>query len=281
MSIRPKRSNTAAAEESRVHPTCSIVCPGGRIHRPLLFLLCLLALLSAGCVRLIGSRPDGPWYESYQPINDKASAAFVFQALDEAVGMFGEPVIPVNQVILRRSRKSEAARFYSLAEDFSLTECLDEENGIFVIYIGVDPDHENYYALLGHECAHLLNPFITDWYMEGLATLFSEWVCEELGKDWGSWAQRFERSQRDPYAVSYRMMQQLHAAFPAAYYRIPRFAVVNGRNGPWRQVDIDAWIGTLATTEQAAAREIIGSSASVLRKHTNRQYGFAVPKDLK
>ena len=281
MSIRPKLINPAAAEVSRVHPSCSLVCPGGCIRRLLLFLLCLLPLLSGGCVRLIGSRPAGPWHESYKPIEDEDSEEFIIRALDEAVGMFGEPVVPVNKIILRRSRKSEAARFYSLAEDFSLTECIDEENGIFVIYIGVDPDHENYYALLGHECAHLLNPFITDWYMEGLATLFSEWVCEELEKDWGSWALRFERSQRDPYAVSYRMMQQLYDAFPDAYCRIPRFAVANGHASPWLQVDIDAWLGMLSATEQAAAREIIRPGVSVLRKHTNRQYGFAVPKDLK
>jgi len=274
MSIRPNPNNAAPAEGFRLHRSC------GRLHRlPLLF-LCLLAVLSAGCVRLIGSRPEGPWYEAYQPIEDAASEEFIYRALDEAVRVFGEPVIPVKKVILRRSRKSDAARFYALAEDFSLTECVDRQNGIFVIYIGVDPDHENYYALLGHESAHLLNPFITDWYMEGLATLFSGRVCEELGQEWGSWAVRFDQMQRDPYAVSYRMMQQLQAAFPQAYCRIPRFAVANGRGGPWLQVDIDAWISTLSAAERETAREIIRPCVSVLRKHTNRQYGFTVPAGL-
>jgi hypothetical protein len=272
--------NAASAERSGMRLTGCRIGQASRLHRLLLFLLCLLSLLPAGCVRLIGSKPEGPWYEAYQPIDDEASQHFISQALDEAVRMFGEPVFPVNQIILRRSRKSDEARFYCLAEDFSLTECIDPENGIFVIYIGVDPDHENYYALLGHECAHLLNPFITDWYMEGLATLFSGWICEELGKDWGTWTLRFERLQRDPYAVSFRMMEQLHSALPEAYYRIPGFAVTNGRGDTWLKVDIDAWMNTLSETERKTAREIIRPCVSVLRKNTNRQYGFAVPAGL-
>ncbi|MBT8046440.1 MAG: hypothetical protein KJN67_04670, partial [Pontiella sp.] len=61
-------------------------------------------------MRLPDSKPPGPWYEAYQPIDDEASREFVFLALERAVAEFGEPVIAVNTIMLRRSRKTAEAR---------------------------------------------------------------------------------------------------------------------------------------------------------------------------
>ena len=244
-------------------------------------LLVALSLVCSGCLSISGDRPTGPWYEAYEPINDPASETFLFQSLELAEKQFGEPVIPVNKVILRRSRKTPAARRYRIREDFSLTECIDTTNGVFVIYIGADPGQPNYFALLGHECCHLINAHITDWYMEGIATLFSEEACAAAGVEWGNWKRHFERSRREPYALSYRMMRDLKSAFPAQYPKLIHLAAPNGKGPPWLHIDIDAWIEVLPPERRAEALRIIEPHVSVLKKEVNAQYDFQVPESLK
>lgn len=241
-------------------------------------LLLLFAFVLSGCVGLQEGKPPGPWYEAYQPLNDPAAEAFFFDALEQAKDQFGEPVTPVNQVIFRRSKKSEAAKGYRIGEGFSLTECYDSTNGVFVVYIGVDKEHRNYYPLVGHEAAHLINAKITDWYMEGIATVFSKEVCEAAGKGWGDWERHFSKSRRQPYALSYRMMRDLKTAFPEAYPTMLRHVVQNGDE--WLKIDIDSWIATLPVDRRNEALEIIKPYAKQLSKRTNKQYGFAVPKML-
>ncbi len=240
-------------------------------------LLLFLSLLLSGCTGFMNGRPEGPWYKAYQPINDPDSETFRSAVFEEARAEFGGPAIPVNEVLLRRSRKTREARRYRLGEDFSLTECIDPTNGLFVIYIGVDPGDSNYYALLAHECAHLLNPYITDWYMEGIATVFSEQVCEEQGKEWGDWKRHFIKSRREPYALSYRMMLELQQAFPEDYPLMLQYTASKSADTPWLRIDIDRWIATLPSGRQQEARDIIDPYTSVLRKHTDKVYGFAVP----
>lgn len=225
-------------------------------------------------------RPPGPWYAAYEPIEDAESMDFVFQSLEKAKAQFGEPAVPVNEVLIRRSRKTDEARRYRIGEDFSLTQCIDSTNGIFVIYIGVDPDHQNYYPLLGHECAHLINARITDWYMEGIATVFSEQVCEEAGLEWGNWKRHFSRSRKDPYGLSYRLMHKLQTEFPDAYTQFIQYTMPNGK-GMWLHVDVDAWLNTLSVKQQDAALEIIEPHVRILQRQINEQYGFTVPTVLK
>ncbi|MCF7816999.1 MAG: hypothetical protein K9M54_03865 [Kiritimatiellales bacterium] len=244
-----------------------------------LFLAVLLAGL-AGCMHLSDTKPPGPWYEAYQPIDDPASDTFVAHALEKAVEQFGAPAVPVNKVMLRRSKKVAEARGYRIGEDFSLTECVDSTNGVFVIYLAVDPGHPNYFPLLGHECIHLLNPFIIDWYMEGIATLFSEQYCEETGREWGDWKRHFMRTRREPYALSYRMMLELQQALPDAYPALIRFTAENGKGPDKRRIDIDAWLATLSEVQRDAALDIISAYADVLRKQVSAQYYFTVPAAL-
>ena len=104
-------------------------------------------------MQLSDGKPPGPWHDAYQPINDPASEVFIAQAMQKTMEEFGLPVIPVNKVLLRRSTPVPEARRYRIGRDFSLTECVDSTNGIFVIYLAVDPGHQNYFPLLGHECA--------------------------------------------------------------------------------------------------------------------------------
>lgn len=247
----------------------------------LLSLLLPLILLSvSGCLSMSSSTPSGPWHEAYQPITDQETEAFVQQGLARAVAEFGEPVIPVNKILLRRSLKTAEARRYRIKENFSLTQCVDPTNGLFVIYIGVDQGHPNYHALLAHECAHLVNPKITDWYMEGIATTFSEAFCENQDVEWGDWKRHFMRSRREPYALSYRMMSQLKAICPDEYSALVRFAVPNGKGPEWMHIDIDAWLDSLPENRRIEALDIIEPHIGVLQKHTTRQYTFSVPEAL-
>lgn len=238
-------------------------------------------ILLSGCVRMIEGPPPGPAYAAYEAINDPDAEAFLSTSLEKAKEQFGEPVIPVNKVILRRSRKTEAARRYLMPEDISETTCIDTTNGVFVILIGVDPDQRNYYPLLGHECMHLLNPHITDWYMEGIATVFSEQMCAEQEKDWGDWKRHFSRTRRDPYALSYRMMKAMQEAFPDAYSQMITYAVPNGHAKPWLKIDIDAWLDSLPEDRREEALSIIEPNIGLLERRTNAQYAFDVPDVLK
>ncbi len=199
--------------------------------------------------------------------------------MEAACAEFGEPVFPVEKVMLRRSKKVPEAWRYRLGEDFSLTECVDATNGVLVIYLAVDPGHRDYFPLLGHECVHLLNPYIFDWYMEGIATVFSERICAETGREWGDWKRRFERSRRDPYALSYRMMLDLQREFPAEYSSISQFTAENGKGADRLRIDIDAWLETLPAARRASALDIISEYAKVLNRNASEQYYFTVPKE--
>jgi hypothetical protein len=248
--------------------------------RHLFGVLCLFLFLLAlsGCMQLSVGKPPGPWHEAYQPIEDAESEAFIAQALEQAIAQFGQPAIPVGQVILRRSKKLPEARRYRIAEDFSLTECVDSTNGVFAIYLAVDPDHPNYFPLLGHECAHLLNPRIIDWYMEGIATLFSEQVCAETGRPWGDWERHFNRSRRAPYALSYRMMRELQEQCPGQYPDIIHCVAENG-NGPDKlRIDIDRWLQTLPPDRRDEALRIIAPYTKILQRRTSDRYYFTIPQ---
>lgn len=250
--------------------------------RPLavFFYLLLTAVLLSGCMQLSDGKPPGPWHEAYQPISDPESDAFVVQALGKAIDEFGAPAIPVNKVLLRRSKKLPEARRYRLGEDFSLTECVDSTNGVFAIYLAVDPGHRNYFALLGHECAHLLNPHIFDWYMEGFATVFSEQICEEAGQEWGDWQRHFERTRREPYGLSYRMMRELQEEFPNEYPSIIRFTAENGGATGRRHIDINAWLETLPPDRCDIAIDIISGYVDALRRESSEQYYFSAPSKI-
>lgn len=228
---------------------------------------------------MTNGKPPGPWHAAYQPIDDVESQRFIKFALEQAEEQFGPPAIPVNSVILRRSRKVPEARGYRIAEDFSLTECVDTTNGVFAVYLAVDPDHPNYYPLLGHECAHLVEPRVLDWYMEGLATRFSEQVCEAAGHAWGDWERHFNRSRRDPYALSYRMMRELQKEFPEHYSSIIRYTADNGHGPDKRRIDIDAWLGSLPESRRAEARAIIEPYTKVLQRRSSEHYFFTIPQE--
>ena len=242
----------------------------------------LLLLLSGlvGCMHFSENPPPGPWHTAYQPINDPESDAFILQTLELASTEYGSPIVPVKKILLRRSKKTAEAKCYRIAENFSLTECVDASNGLFVIYLAVDPEHKDYFPLLAHECAHLLNPYIFDWYMEGFATLFSEHACAKTGRKWSNWAHRFAKSRRKPYALSYRMMRELQHEFPSEFPSIIHFTAPSCHNNTEHlYIDINAWLKTLSPTHRTTALAIIAPYTKVLLRESSTQYHFTIPKE--
>lgn len=251
-------------------------------YRTLVRLLCFFVLTIGfyGCTSMKKGPPPFPWIEAYQTLNHPESMTFITNALERAVLEFGEPVVPVKKVLLRRSRKTEVASSYLIKEDFTNTSCIDPTNGVFVIFMGNDPDHEDYYGLLGHECTHLINPQITDWYMEGIATVFSEEFCAAEGRSWGEWKRHFRKSRKDPYAVSYRMMKKLKATFPEEYSQLVNCSVQNPKNAQWLWTDINIWLDRLSAAQREEAVNIIQPHVKLLSHRVNEQYGFIVPSEL-
>lgn len=230
---------------------------------------------------MINGMPDGPAYMAYEELNAPEAEAFFFQCLETLQEEYGPPEIPVNKVIFRRSKKTEEASRYRIAEDFSRTQCIDVTNGVFVVYIGADPKHRDFYPLLTHECGHFINAHIMDWYMEGFATLFSEEVCAKYGKEWGSWERHFNRSRKHPYARSYRMMRDLKAASPGAFPSLIRCVEPNAQNPEWLQIDVDAWLDKLDDDQYYEALDIIEPHLKLLKKYDQVYYTVKVPAGLK
>lgn len=233
-----------------------------------------------GCKQLSNEELPCSWQEAYLPINDQETDQFVAHAFHEAIAQFGRPVIPVKKVLLRRSKKKDEVDQYRIAENFSLTTCIDPTNGVFVIYIAVDPSHPNYFPLLGHECLHLLNVHIFDWYMEGMATRFSEEICTKNGKPWGNWKHRFERSRREPYAVSYRMMRDLQKKCPTHYSKLIHAVRENGKGSAKLCIDIDRWLKTLSSAEHKRALQTLAPYVKILKNQDREGYNFITPAAL-
>lgn len=167
-------------------------------------LFCVGALIFSGCVTQQSKPANIPFHTLYQPINDTGAQQFLEQGIAVLRRDHAPLEFPVRQVLLRYAEKNEIGRAYKVREHFSLTEIVDEEQGVFAIYIAVPPSDPEFYPLLAHEIGHLKRPSVVDdWDMEGWCTVFSEKLCGELGKDWSVWTQRFRSHPHGKYARSY------------------------------------------------------------------------------
>lgn len=159
----------------------------------------------AGCQSPQPKPPDQPFHLFYQAIDDPEALAFLDAGIEVLRRDYAPFEYPVNQIFLRQSRKNEAGHRLRLAEGFSRTEIVDGPGGVFAIYISVAPGHAEFYPLLAHEIGHLRQPsLVDDWEMEGFCMVFSEKLCQELGRDWKIWRRRFTEDPEDPYARAYR-----------------------------------------------------------------------------
>ena len=99
----------------------------------------------------------------------------------------GAPKIQINEVLLRLTARSEQSTHYRVATDFSKTEIVDRERGVFCIYLAALPTHERFYYLLGHEIGHLLRPEIVGSAAEErFCNEFSRQLCARENRPWSA-----------------------------------------------------------------------------------------------
>ena len=143
-----------------------------------------------------------------------------------------------------------------------------------------EPSHPAYPLLLAHEAAHLFNPWITDWYMEGAATLFAIEFCTSRGVSTAVWEEAFTQHKNDPYAHAYRLMRELKNAFPDAYAQLLHTTQRIDKQEHWQRIDIDRWLDQRSESDRARALTIIHAYADQLQKQSDSAVVFTTPQSL-
>ena len=217
------------------------------------------------------------WKNYYQEIQHSPSDKFIQGALNEAIALYGKPSFEINKIHLVRSKKKPEFNHLLIQEDFSLTEVINSTNGIVVIYIGVNIDNENYYPLLAHEVFHLLNPYIKDWYMEGLASSFAEEYCLKCNLLSDGWIERFTNKKNDPYVTSFNMMNDIKSIFPNSHQNILQFTTKDIKNKNWIKIDINEWLNTYSYKDRTVLVDIIKIYEKRLKRKS--EVAFTLPKE--
>lgn len=157
-----------------------------------LFVGFLFSMLLSGCVTFTDKPKNVPWHDCYEPITSPEAELFMQRGIALLEKQHGEAEVPIRRVFLRHSVKSPAASGYAIRENFSLTESVDPDRGLFCIYLSVPPNHPRFYYLLGHEIGHLLHPsVIDDPDQERFCNAFSQQLCEQENKPWNAaWENR-------------------------------------------------------------------------------------------
>ncbi len=157
---------------------------------------------------------------------------------------------------------------------FSLTEIVDKEKGIYAIYIDAEENSNLFKLLLFHEVVHLLNPEIFDWYLEGFNNCFSEYMAKKLNISWDIWNDRFLNNystKKGPYAIAYKMMNEIKKTVPLKYNKIIQFVKYK------TMIDIEKWITTLSKKNAIKVKAIIYKYSRDLRKVKGRLNSFEIP----
>jgi hypothetical protein len=155
----------------------------------------------------------------------------------------------------------------AVAEKFQLCEA--ESAGRYVIYISTRPQDAEFYPALGHECCHLLNPRLFDWYIEGQCNVFSEKIARITGKSWQTWEKKF-RQGGEPYSIAYQMMKEIDAAAPNALKHL--LGAAEGR-----AIDPDRWLGALEAEDRQTAATAINRHARALAACKGQMNSFVLP----
>jgi hypothetical protein len=157
-----------------------------------------------------------------------------------------------------------------------LCELGDRERGVFILYVSVPEEDGAFYAQLSHETLHMLNPFLFDWYMEGLCNVFAEEMAEKFGFPWEKMARHLEsRRRQDPYAIAYYMMRELKEACGTHLNTLLHFTAWTDKARTRMHIDIQAWLHTLPPKRREAARKIISSAGKDLQRHQGRRNHFS------
>ena len=197
----------------------------------------------------LGSR-ENPIHQWYVELDGPGVRIFLDQALQAAVEMLGEPVIPVRQVHLHLSQTIRSAP-EDLKQGFQLTDLVDAERGEFCIYLRWRPGQTWFFGQLAHEVPHLLNASLYDCYVEGLSTVFSERCLKQCGResDWQVWERHFRSGQDAFHGQTYFMMSQIMPLVSGDALRaFLKYAVARAQDAPnvggelLQQIDFNRWL---------------------------------------
>ena len=210
----------------------------------------------------------------YEKFDHLEGEIFLKESIDYSIMKYGDHKIKLKKIYLYQSKKRTEFSHLLLKENFSLVEVRSNQFEYANIYIGVDINHPSYYPLIAHESFHLLNPYINDWYMEGMASVFAEEFCLLKGIDAEKWVDYFNNK---PYQQSFYMMKKLKNKLSEDYKSLIYYVKKNDENDIWSQIDINKWIKSLSKENQLLAYEIIQPYTKILKQYSTPDIKFMSP----
>ena len=165
------------------------------------------------------------------------------------------------------------------SEGFELCETIHASPGSFVVYVA-PARHDPLFAFkLSHEIAHLINPNLYDWHIEGLCDHFAGHMAQIQGADPEAFEKWFlQNGGRNPYAASYLMIRDVKKIAGADIWRLFQFAEPTPEDGrrssniyPNRmRVNIAAWLNSLAPEKRAPAEAAMRRWSGILKRSDSR-----------
>gem|GEM_PF-5837174 len=220
------------------------------------------------------------------------SGALASSEAEETARRAGPDRDPEAQAALERRGRQRLARLLPhsvlpapdrrvrLREGFELCETVDPARGVYALYVQSPPEVPAFWLELAHETAHLLNPRIRDWHMEGLCSVFAEHMARRTGRTWGPWGRRFAaRRTRDPYAVSYELMKAVDRSAGDRMRTLLQYTAP-GPRGRLR-LDMEAWCETLDPPQYLDVLRALRRWGPVLERCGGRSNAFVWPEDLR
>lgn len=196
---------------------------------------------------------------------------FATKTLIEAEKIFGKPAIPVKQLLIFQRPGTRCQ-----------TIVMDEDKGIFCVFISCKPDSQQFQGNLGHELMHLLNAKLFDPYVEGLCSLYGERAI--TGDDPKSNSDRtaFKKLVLETpfYSETYLMLKEIEDNVDADHFKKFLDYAVYDRGHHWMHIDIDKWLSSLSQEERDQSMRIIQKYSDGIERtmQKNGAYTFVRPK---
>ena len=230
-----------------------------------------LFFLLSGCLSFKNVAVSNDWPKYYQRINHSKSEKFINEAYLKIKAEYPYSNFQVSSFDLIRSQLKPKYKKTFFQEDFSLVEVKNSNLGEISLYIGVDASHKNYYLLLSHEVFHFINPYIKDWYMEGLATLFAEEYCSSKNLLPKNWKKILHNNENKSYLASYNLIKELKILVPNDYKRIVKYTVKQD-GSDWLSINIDDWINSVEFSKRDDVLRVINKYEKILMKDTSATF---------
>ncbi|MBX9668898.1 MAG: tetratricopeptide repeat protein [Candidatus Obscuribacterales bacterium] len=203
-------------------------------------------------------------------IEDRAVYEFARTTLLKAQERFGKPVIPVNTLLI----------FHRPGPNCQ-TIMMDEEKGIFCIFIANQRDDDHFFGNLGHEVLHLLNAKLFDPYIEGLCSVFGEQAIDDTNPIGARHRAAFRTLvARTPfYAETYQMIKDIEQRENRDNVSTLFNYATKEPTVEWLHVDVDRWLNSVSVEDRKTIAPIIDKFAVSIDKTMPRNgaYFFSKP----